>query len=231
MNRSNILHLSILFHELKSPLNAILNLAKLIELNLKEPDEQKIKKYTSLIISQGIFMKNYISNTIELGRLQSGKEDLIIEEFDFVEVFYEIVELTKILIENKPIKIKTEFTHDKFLILSDPVKIKQILINIASNSVKFTKEGYILFSFQKLNDNVLIKIQDTGEGIPKEQMIKLFNPYCSIKSPYETPCESSGLGLYITKQLLNMLGGSISIKSEHGKGTTVYISIPYRNEK
>lgn len=221
MNRSNILNLSILFHELKSPLNAILNLAKLIELNLKEPDEQKIKKYTSLIISQGIFMKNYISNTIELDRLQSGKEDLIIEEFDFVEVFYEIVELTKILIENKPIKIKTEFSSDKFLILSDPVKIKQILINIVSNSVKFTKEGYILFSFQKLNDNVLIKIQDTGKGIPKDQMIKLFNPYCSIESTYETPYDSSGLGLYITKQLLNILGGSISLESEHGKGTTV----------
>lgn len=231
MNKLQIPYLSIFFHELKSPLSAIANTAKLIELSLDNPDVEKIKRYTALIVSQTFFLKNYISNNIQLGKLQSGKEDLIIEEFDIVEMLHEIVEITKILIENKPIKVKTVFLSNKFLIQSDHVKIKQILLNIASNAVKFTKEGYILFKFKRLNNKVLFKIQDTGIGIPTEDMKKIFNPWCSIESRYERLCESSGLGLYITKQLINLLGGNISIKSEYGKGTTVYISIPYKNKE
>lgn len=201
MNKAQIPYLSIFFHELKSPLSAIANTAKLIELSLDKPDVEKIRKYTSLIISQAFFLKNYISNTIQLGKLQSGKEELIIEEFNLEEILNEIVEITKILIENKPIKVKTALHSDKFIIRSDPVKIKQILLNIASNSAKFTQEGYILFALQKLNNNVLVKIKDTGKGIPKEKQKKIFNPYCSTESFYEKLYESSGLGLYITKEI------------------------------
>ncbi|MCS7214714.1 MAG: HAMP domain-containing sensor histidine kinase [Thermodesulfovibrio sp.] len=232
MNKDYILNLSMFSHELKSPLNNILNLAKLIELNLGKQNEEMIKKYLSHIISQAIFMRNYISNTIEFGKIQSGKEELIIEEFDILESIYEIVELTKILIENKPIEIRTEFAFDKYIVLSDSVKIKQILLNISSNSVKFTKEGYIFFGLQEINNNVLIRIQDTGRGIAEEELSKILNhPYYLDISIYKNIWESSGLGLFITNQLLKMLGGSISIKSEYGKGTTVYISIPRRYKK
>lgn len=231
MDKSDISYLSLFSHELKSPLNAIINLAKIIELDLNETNEEKIKSYLSLIISQALYLKNYISNTIELGKLQSGKEDIIFEEFDLVEILHEIVELTKILIENKPIQIKTIFPVEKYIILSDPLKIKQILLNIASNSAKFTKEGYILFGFEEIKKNVLIKIEDTGKGISLEEKDKIFNPYCSISRAKDKICESSGLGLYITRELLDLLGGSIFIKSEYGKGTTVCISIPLRNEK
>ncbi|MEN2993940.1 MAG: HAMP domain-containing sensor histidine kinase [Thermodesulfovibrio sp.] len=219
MTKDNIpylLDLLVFSHELKSPLNTILNLAKLIELSLEEPNKKKIKKYTSIITSQVIFMRNYISNTIELDKIQSGKQNLVIENFNIIEVLHEIVEITKILIENKPIQIKTDFAEKELIISSDPLKIKQILINIASNSAKFTKEGYILFSLSKLNDYVLIKVEDTGIGF-------FLNNFS-----HEKTYESSGLGLYITRQLINILGGSISIESEYGKGTKVHISIPSR---
>lgn len=231
MNKGSIPYISVCSHELKSPLNAIFNLAKLIELNLNEPDEEKIKKYLSLIVSQTLYMKNYISNTIELGKLQIGNEMVVAEEFDLVEILHEIVEVSKILIENRNIQIRTHFPFDKFIISSDPIKIKQILMNIASNSAKYTKNGYILFSFEKFKNQVIIKIQDTGRGIIKEDIEKLFNPYCSLESLHENIVESTGLGLYITKELLNLLGGNISIESEYGKGTTVYISIPYKIKK
>ncbi len=231
MNKVNIPYISIYSHELKSPLNAIFNLAKLIQLNLDKPDEEKVKKYLSLIVSQTLYMKNYISNTIELGKLQIGKELVVSEEFDLVEIMDEIAEVSKILIENRNIEIKTLFPVDKFIIKSDPLKIKQILMNIASNSAKYTKNGYILFSFQKFKNQVIIMIQDTGKGILKEDFEKIFNPYCSLESLHEKFIESTGLGLYITKELLNLIGGNILIESEYGKGTTVYISIPYKIKK
>ncbi len=231
MNKNRIPYLSILSHELKSPINTIINIAKTIELSLNKSSEEKIKDYISLIISQAVYLKNYISNTIELGKLQTGKEDVLYEEFDLVEIFHEIVEITKIMIENKMIQIKTLFPAERFIIQSDPVKIKQILLNIASNSAKFTRKGYILFTFEADDKNIIIKIEDTGKGIPEEMMDKLFNPYCSFNTAEDRIFDSSGLGLYITKELLNLLGGNISIKSERGKGTAVHISIPIRNEK
>lgn len=219
-------YLSVFSHELKSPLNAIINLAKLIELNLESYDEAKIKKYLRLINAQALYLKTYIANIIDLGKLQTSRQELIYENFDLVELLYEIAELTKILKENKPIKIETLFPSEKCLIFSDPIKIKQILLNIASNSAKFTKQGKISFSLKMLSDKTLIEIEDTGIGIPKGQISKLFNPYCSLESSHERLCESSGLGLYITKELINMLGGDISIESEYGKGTKVLLSIP-----
>lgn len=229
MDKGSISYLSILSHELKAPLNAIINIAKLIEVNLYETNEVKIKSYLSLIISQALYMKNYISNIIELGRIQTGKAELIVEEFDLVETLHEVVELTKIMIGEKLIQVKTDFPMKRCNIVSDPIKIKQILLNIASNSAKFTKEGYIFFAFEKTIDGIIINIKDTGTGIPNEAINKIFQPFCTVSA--EKTCESSGLGLYITKEIVDMLGGSISIESEYGKGTTVSISIPQLSAK
>ncbi len=228
MDSDHIPYLSILCHELKSPVNSIISLVKLIEMNLKETKKEEIKNYLSLIICQALFMRNYISNAIELGKIQEGKEELILEEFDLMEIFHEIIEITKIFIGSKPIQLKTHLTCESFFMLSDPLKIRQILMNITSNSVKFTKEGYIFIGLEILKREILIKIQDTGIGIPKDKINNLFNPYCSLKSINEKFFESSGLGLYITRELINILKGSIEIESEFGKGTTVYISLPQR---
>ncbi len=222
MNRYSFSDLAFICHELKAPLSAILNSVKLIELNLQDSDREKVKKYLDMITSQTIYLKNHVLNTVELGRIQTGKTQLILENFDFVELLSEIVELTKILIENKPVQILTNFPLKKLLIYSDPIKLKQILINIASNSAKFTKSGYILFSFN-VENNITIKIEDSGCGIDKERIEEIFNPYQNIDKKIH---DSSGLGLYITKELLRMLNGSIEIESEFGKGTRVFIRIP-----
>ncbi|MEJ5226996.1 HAMP domain-containing sensor histidine kinase [Thermodesulfovibrio sp.] len=226
MNISRDLGLSMFFHELKSPLNTIMNTAKLIELDLKDVDEEKIRKYLSLIISQTVYLKNYISNAIELGKLQSGKEDIFKEEFDFVDILREVVDITKILIEEKPIIIKTFFPHDRLKIVSDPLKVKQIILNIASNAAKFTKAGYISFAYEILENRLSIVIEDTGIGISQDEMTRIFNPYCLIETGHERVFESSGLGLYVTRYLLDLLGGQIKIESKKGKGTKVNILLP-----
>lgn len=219
--------LSIFAHELKSPLNIILNLAKLIESGLKKKDEEKIKKYIALIISQAIYMKNYISNTIEMGKITCGNNKTnIIEEVDLVDLINEIAILTQILIENKPISVKTEFLTEKCIVLSNYVKLKQVLLNIASNSAKFTKNGHIIFVLQPMNDSVLIKILDTGIGFNKTELDQILNSQISNINFNQRIFESSGLGLYITKELLKNLNGSMTIDSEHGKGTKVDIFIP-----
>ncbi len=222
MNKDNFSDLSLIFHELKAPLSAILNSVKLIELNLQRSDKERVKKYLDMITSQTIYLKNYILNTVELGRIQTGKRELISEKFDIVELLSEVVELTKILIENKPIQILTKFPVKNLYVYSDPIKLKQVLINVASNSAKFTKNGYILFSFHVDND-ITIKIEDTGCGINDEKIKEIFNPCQKIdKKVYD----SSGLGLYITKELLRILNGSIRIESKYGQGTRVFIRVP-----
>lgn len=226
MNISKDLGLSMFFHELKSPLNTIMNTAKLIELDLKHFDEEKIRRYLSLIISQTVYLKNYISNAIELGKLQSGKENIFKEEFDFVDILREAVDITKILIEGKPIIIKTFFPYDTLKIISDPLKVKQIILNISSNAAKFTKTGYISFAYETLENRISIVIEDTGIGISQEDMERILNPHCLIEISEEKVFESSGLGLYITRHLLDLLGGQIKIESKKGKGTKVNILLP-----
>ncbi|GAB6183456.1 sensor histidine kinase [Thermodesulfovibrio hydrogeniphilus] len=226
MKENNLFNLSLISHEFKAPLSAILNLVKLIEINLDSCDEEKVRRYLSMISSQTIYLKNYISNTIEFGKMQTGKSELILEDFDVVELISEVAEITKILVENKPVKIITQFPLKSFSIYSDPIKLKQILINIASNSAKFTKQGYILFSFH-VDNEITITIEDTGCGIDKEKINEIFNPYQNTDSKIY---ESSGLGLYITKELLRILNGSIKIESEYGKGTRVFIRVPRRSQ-
>ncbi|ODA44371.1 Two-component sensor histidine kinase [Thermodesulfovibrio sp. N1] len=220
------LYFALFSHELKSPLNTIINSAKLIELNIRNSDETKIKRYLSLILSSSLYLKTFIQNTIEFGRISFDREELYIEEFDIIEVLYEIVDLTKIMIEEKNIEVEFNPSQKEFYITSDPIKIRQILLNISSNAAKFTKEGYIIFTIDEKKDGVLINVKDTGCGIKQEQLDKIFAPYCSLEKRYETICDSSGLGLFITKQLLSFIGGDISIKSELDKGTEVEIFIP-----
>lgn len=213
-------------HELKSPLNNIINLTKLIELSIQEADEGKLKKYLSLIMSSALYLKTLINNTIEFGKINHGKSEVYPEEFNIVEILFEIVDLTRIMVGTKPVEVKINYPRESFYIVSDPVKIKQILLNIASNAAKFTKEGSITFSLIDNYAFITITVEDTGKGIKDIELNRLFHPFCKLENSYEKKCDSTGLGLYITRQLLNLLKGEISIESEYGKGTTVYITIP-----
>ncbi|WP_353683773.1 HAMP domain-containing sensor histidine kinase [Thermodesulfovibrio sp. 3907-1M] len=219
-------YLAMFSHELKSPLNNIINLTKLIELSIQEADEGKLKKYLSLVMSSAFYLKTLINNTIEFGKINHGKSEVYPEEFNIVETLFEMVDLTKIMLGPKPVEVKFNYPLESFYIVSDPVKIKQILLNIASNAAKFTKEGCITFSLFDSGDFVTITVEDTGKGIKDIELNRLFHPFCKLENSHERKCDSTGLGLYITRQLLNMLGGEISIESEYGKGTTVYITIP-----
>lgn len=227
MNTEISSYLAVFSHELKSPLNSIINLAKLMELKIEDSDETKLKSYISSILSSALYLKTFINNTIELGRINQGINEIYLEEFNIVEILYEIVDLTKIMVEEKPVEVKFHFPQKKINIVSDPVKVKQILLNIASNAAKFTKKGVILFLISKVKKGVLISIKDTGCGIKEENLRKIFNPYCNLG---ENIYESSGLGLYITKNLLSILEGDMSIKSEYNKGTEVEIFIPSKKQ-
>lgn len=218
--------LSLFFHELKSPINAIINVAKLLELSLTEMDKDKIKNYISLLLSQAVYMKNLISNTLEIGKIQSGKTELFLEEFDIVELLYEIYEWTKILVATKPIEIVLNCSVKNFSVYSDPIKLKQILLNITSNAVKFTDRGFITITLVVEENFVKIVISDTGKGIKNLDTKSLFQPYCSLDSFNKKMYDSTGLGLYISKSLIDLIGGKISIESEYGRGTTVSIRIP-----
>ncbi|GAB5047219.1 sensor histidine kinase [Thermodesulfovibrio sp. TK110] len=230
-NREISSYLAMFSHELKTPLNNIINLTKLIELSMQEADEEKLKKYLSLIMSSALYLKTLINNTIEISKINHGDLEIYPEEFNIVETLFEMVDLTRIMVGIKPVEVKINYPRESFYIVSDPLKIKQILLNIASNAAKFTKEGSITFSLYDNADYVTIKVEDTGNGIKDTDLNRLFHPFCKLENSYEKKCDSTGLGLYITRQLLSLLKGEISIESEYGKGTTVYITIPKNYKK
>jgi signal transduction histidine kinase len=230
MIKKELSDLLIFFHEIKSPLNGIIRLLRLMELSLVDRDRQKMKNYLNLLLSQAFYMKNLIDNTLEVGKIQIGKTDMSLLEFDLVELLQEVYEFTKILVADKPVQIKLYSPVKTFLIDSDPLKLKQILFNITSNSAKFTKKGFITLELVT-EDPIKIIITDTGTGIKNLDSDKLFKPFFSDKSFYEKNFDSTGLGLYITKALLNILNGDIFIESEYGKGTKVCIEIPKKFKK
>jgi signal transduction histidine kinase len=170
MIKKELSDLLIFFHEIKSPLNGIIRLLRLMELSLVDRNRQKMKNYLNLLLSQAFYMKNLIDNTLEVGKIQIGKTDMSLLEFDLVELLQEVYEFTKILVADKPVQIKLYSPVKTFLIDSDPLKLKQILFNITSNSAKFTKKGFITLELVT-EDPIKIIITDTGTGIKNLTLI------------------------------------------------------------
>jgi PAS domain S-box-containing protein len=215
-------------HELRTPLNAIVGISKTLlsynAANLNERQHEGI----DLIKQSGTQLLGLIRDLLEISQVEANKLTLHVEEFDFDKLQSQQKTQTLNLIDKKQIKLvwKSSPAIPKRL-LGDVKKINQVLTNVVGNAVKYTTEGKIAVSSHLIDNKLYFEVTDTGVGIPKDKLSSIFDKFSRVKS-HSKLAPGTGLGLHITKKLIELMSGEIKAESEPGKGTTIrfFITLP-----
>lgn len=233
-NRAKSDFLSSMSHEIRTPLNAIVGLSEDMQSRNNCPDD--MKQDLEDVVSASKTLLEIIGNIIDINKIESEKMEVVEVPYNFKE---EIESLTRICctrIGNKPIEfhlnIAEDIPHELF---GDKVHIKQIVNNLLTNAIKYTEKGNINLNIRCINKDdtctLFITVQDTGRGIKKEDIDKLFTKFERLDVEKNTTTEGTGLGLAITKHLVEMLGGKINVQSIYKSGSIFMVTIPQKISK
>ncbi|MCL2210084.1 MAG: ATP-binding protein [Treponema sp.] len=219
-------------HEIRTPMNAILGIAEiqLRDGTLTSESEEAIRK----IYESGDVLLNIINDILDLSKIEAGKMELIPVKYDIPSLINDTMQLNRLRYESKPIELFINVDENTpHYLLGDELRIKQVLNNIISNAFKYTDKGSVsLFVHSETIDNnnenvtVVFRVCDTGQGMTKEQLEKLFDEYTRFNAKANRETVGTGLGMSITKHLLNLMNGEISVKSEKEKGSEFIVRIP-----
>lgn len=220
-------------HELRSPLTAIVGFSSALSEGLFGDLNQDQMDALNSIINATEHLKDLINDVLDMARVESGKEEAKASRISLYDVISQIQKLMMQTAAGKNIKIEAPSLSEikETDIWADSRHIRQILINIISNSIKYTPAGgKVTITTQPLADKIKISITDTGVGIPTSDRSKVFQEFSRLEDEYSTQQVGTGLGLNLTKRLIELNGGSIDFTSEVGKGTTFFFMIPLFSE-
>lgn len=213
-------------HELRTPLNAIIGFSDVLQSKIFGELNSKQLEYISDINSSGVHLLGMINEILDLAKIESKVLKINKKEFKVKDSILEVINIIMPLANKKKISIEKNFIED-VVIKADYQKIQQILFNLLSNAIKFTpEEGKIEITLEKTNKKAIIKVKDTGVGIPKKYQGKIFGKFIQLHSAYTKNESSTGLGLTITKELVELHGGKISLESKVDEGSTFIIELP-----
>jgi signal transduction histidine kinase len=218
-------------HELRSPVNAIIGLAELLRMSADKGSIEQIKERLSFMISSATNLRTVITNILDLSKIEAGKMEVSYQEVNAVSLINEIAETTRIFLGKKPVTVAVSAPDLPMSIITDPIKLRQVLMNLASNAAKFTESGSIGLKLSIVGKSMAIAVSDTGIGIKEEDLGTLFTAFGQIEDAKTKIYEGTGLGLTISKNLVELIGGTISISSIYGKGTTFIVSLPLTSKQ
>jgi signal transduction histidine kinase len=228
-NRSKSEFLANMSHELRTPLNAIIGFSELIREELKGPvGAPCYKEYARDIYDSGVHLLNIINDLLDISKIEAGKIELREESVDISRALQSCVTLVMERARTGTINLRVEGTAENLRVRADHRMIKQILLNLASNAVKFTPKGgdVVLAARLESDGRFAIAVADTGIGIAPEDIERALTPFAQIESSLDRRYEGTGLGLPLTKSLVELHGGELVIESEPGRGTTVTVYLP-----
>lgn len=222
-NKAKSTFLANMSHELRTPLNGVLGYAQILAQDKSLNAQQK--DGISVIQRSGEYLLTLISDILDLSKIEAGKIEIYPSEFHLGQFLKELAELFQMRALQKEINFTYEFS--KYLptgICADNKRLRQVLINLLSNSIKFTKHGTVSFTVDYCNDQFHFKVADTGIGIAEEELKTIFLPFHQVgDSNYKA--EGTGLGLSITQKLVEMMGGELHVESMLEKGSTFWITL------
>jgi len=204
-------------HELRTPLTSIIGFTNIVLKGWAGDVTEEQKKQLSIVFKSANLLLALINDIIDISKIETGKIDLMIQEFDYKDLIESLITTFQLKTQEKGIKISLEIP-DELIITSDKKRCTQILNNLFSNAVKFTDEGEVSIKATLQGDIVSVSVKDTGIGIKEEDIEKLFKPFTRVVSPKEFK-EGTGLGLHLSKKLAECIGGSLELESVYGKGS------------
>lgn len=223
--------LSNMSHEIRTPLNAIVGFSQALSEEENVPETAKDEIKDIMMASQNLL--EIVNGILDISKIEANKLEIVNTEYSLKNVLEELTALTKSRIGEKPITLRTVFDPSIPPVLyGDYVRLKQIVLNLLTNAAKYTKEGYIEFKVDSvIKDDVcrlIISVEDTGIGIKKESIDKLFNKFERLDLEKNITIEGTGLGLAITKKLVELMNGNIVVQSEYGNGSKFTVAIDQR---
>jgi len=237
-NRQKSDFLAKMSHEIRTPMNAILGIT---EIQLQDSTiREDIREALGKIYNSGDLLLGIINDILDFSKIEAGKMELVPVKYYVSSMINDVVQLNRIKNENKPIDFRLEV--DEILpaeLIGDELRIKQILNNLLSNAFKYTDKGEVVLSVAveqarggglSTNATIIFRVSDTGQGMTTEQVHKVFDEYSRFNLEVNRTTQGTGLGMNITRNLVHMMDGSISVKSALGKGTEVTVKLPQRTE-
>ena len=221
--------LSNMSHDLRTPMNAIIGYSEL--LNLSNTNPQNRREFSKIIKQKGLQLLTLIDDIIEVSKFETGIQNISRNEFNLHVLLNEVrnifldkrVDLGK---ENININLVLPPNNDDLTVYTDSGRLQQVLGNLINNGLKFTEKGYVEFGYELFEDKIKFYVKDTGKGVPKDKQKYIFNRFKSIEKTTRLKYTGSGLGLTLSKRIVDLLGGKIWIESEENKGAAFFFTIP-----
>ncbi len=236
-NRAKSDFLSSMSHEIRTPLNAIVGLSEDIATYEGQVPKEVVED-TEDIRNASQTLLEIVGNILDINKIESNKMEIIETTYNFKEEITKMCRVTSTRIGDKNINFRLSIAEDvPYELIGDKGKVKEIINNIFTNAIKYTEQGEINLTVKCVNDfdknitNLIITCQDTGRGIKKENIERLFTKFDRLDVERNTTTEGTGLGLAITKSLVEMMGGKINVQSQFGKGSIFMIQVPQKISK
>jgi two-component system, cell cycle sensor histidine kinase DivJ len=226
-NRAKSRFLANMSHELRTPLNAIIGFSEVMTREMFGPVGPRYQEYSRLIHESGAHLLELINSVLDMSKIEAGKFDLAEELFDLGDAAESAVRVLKIPAERAGVALKLDIAPSARLVFADRRAVKQILVNLLSNGVKYTPPGGVVTVTARPEKGIEITVRDTGTGISKSDIERLGQPFEQVQNAEVRTKEGTGLGLALVKALAVMHGGEAVLTSALGEGTIVTVRLPY----
>lgn len=226
-SKAKSLFLANMSHELRTPLNAVIGLADLLLLESSDPITKRQREYLDGIAQSGRHLLALVNDVLDLAKIEAGKHDLELEGVDMLDLIEEALKGLVPLAHQRGVSVSVQVPRSVRAARADRLRLRQILYNLMSNALKFTdRGGSVTVSARDDGEQILLSVADTGIGIAEADRPRLFQAFEQLVTPSGNRPAGTGLGLALTKRLVDMHGGSIEVASEVGVGTTFTVRIP-----
>lgn len=222
--------LATMSHELRTPLNAIMGLSQLLQQEIVGALNEKQKEYISCVYSSGEHLLDLINDILDLSKVEAGKEELLLLPLQVPEICQSVISTVWEQALTKGLELSSEIDPQADICVADARRVKQMLLNLLTNAIKFTPTGQVSLQVKKVSGGITFTVADTGIGIDPSQFQFLFEPFKQLDSSLNRQYEGTGLGLALTRKLARLHGGDVTVKSALGKGSCFTLFLPNTQE-
>jgi len=222
-NKAKSNFLANMSHEIRTPINTVLGMDEII---LREATDVQIKSYAENIRDAGTTLLSLVNDLLDFSKIECGKMEILPVEYEIANVLTEVINMIEIKAANKKLEFKAIVAEDMpYLLFGDEIRLKQVITNLLTNAVKYTEEGSVILKvdWKEAGDSsvsLIVSVIDTGIGIKEEDLSRLFVSFERIEERRNRNIEGTGLGISITKELLELMNSSLNVRSEYGVGST-----------
>ncbi|MFM2588896.1 response regulator [Vibrio sp. TBV020] len=213
-------------HELRTPLHGMVGIAEALASGANGPITSEHKYQLDIIISSGQRLATLVDDLLDYHKMRYGNLDIDTSAVDLSGATRLVLELSSHLLGSKPIRIINQVPNEPVWVSADPQRLEQVLYNLVGNAIKYTSEGKIVISANVVDDHIRVQVVDTGQGIPADQLEHIFEPLIQAGSDSSRYRQGAGLGLSISRQLIELMNGSLYVSSQPMVGTTFSFTLP-----